>query len=73
MIVICQSERKSEIRKSGSQVKRHKELRCSPRGEGEEVKERVIGETDGERYKGERKRERRVQIAGEQRRKMWSG
>lgn len=42
IILICQSERKSEIRKSGSQVKRHKEVRCSPRGEGEEVKERVM-------------------------------
>ena len=31
MILICQSESKSEIRKSGLQVKRHKEVRQEPR------------------------------------------
>lgn len=31
MILICQSESKSEIRKSGLQVKRHKEVRHEPR------------------------------------------
>ena len=42
MILICQSEGKSEIRKSGLQVKRHKEVRCSVRGKDEEGKESVM-------------------------------
>lgn len=42
MILICQSGRESEIRKSGSQVKRHEEVRCR-RGRGSE----------GGRYEGD--------------------
>lgn len=60
MILICQSEGKSEIRKSGSQVKTHKEVRCSVRSEGEEVKETVmVRDTMGN------KRVHSVQILGE--------
>ena len=66
MILICQSGNKSEIRTSGLQVKRHTEVRCSPGGEGEEVKESMTA-----RVSWWKERICRVQIAGEWRRRIW--